>query len=275
MAVTATDVISEREVRAVLEERTQAMYQFRRAYRNHDATDLNSNTFTFPQASEELREDMGDVAEDANYPRSALQHEGIDAEYTKDGFEVAISDEAVDDTPIDIILDITEEMSVAAERRLDALAYQRLATNANDVTIGDAANPLNYEAIVDAYTQLADDEFNPSDFELFLSAPSWGSLAKDENFNRATEQGDALARQGMLGEVFGVPTIMSNTGDLGASEGIMVDVGRYGYESTRWDREIESYREESNDRDVFKIRHRKDFVPMRADGAIFVAGGVA
>lgn len=275
MSVSAADVISEHEVRAVLEERTQQMYQFRRAFREHDATDLNSNSYTFPTAADDLREDMGDVGEEGTYPRSALQHEGIQAEYTKDGFEVAISDEAVDDTPVNIILDILEEMAVAAEKRLDALAFAVIANNNNDVTIGDSTNDLNFDALVDAHAQLVDDEFTPSGFELYCSPYSWADLAKDDRFNRATDAGDALAREGQLAEVFGMPTIMSNTGDLGANEAVIVDTDRYGYESTRWDREVEQYREEKNDRDVFKIRHRKDFVPMKGDGAVWIEGGVA
>lgn len=275
MAVTATDVISENEVRAVLEERTYSMYQFRRAFRDHDATGLNSGSFTFPQAVDTLEGDMDEVGEEGNYPRSALQHEGIQAEYTKDGFEVAISDEAVDDTPIDVILDITEEMSVAAEKRLDSLAYTVLNGNTNATVIGNDSNDLNYEAIVDAYTTLTNSEMNPADFEVYLSPGAWGQLAKDDNFNRATDEGDALARNGQLGEVFGVPVVMTNTGDLGANDGFMVDTGRFGYESTRWDREVTSYREETNDRDVFKIRHRKDFVAMKPAANVSLIGGVS
>lgn len=274
MAVTATDVIADSDVASVLEERTQAMYQFRRAFRNHDATGLNSNSFTFPQAVDSLRGDMSTVGEEGNYPRSSLQHEGIQAEYSKDGFEVAISDEAVDDTPIDVIMDITEEMAVAAERRLDSLAYTVLANNQNATTIGADANPLDFEALVEGKQQLVLDEFNPGDFEVYVSPGAWGDLALDERFNRATAEGDELARRGMLGEALGMPVVMTNTGDLGPNDALIVDRGRYGYESTRWNREVTNYREETNDRDVFKIRHRKDFVAMKPAACISLVGGV-
>ena len=277
MTVTATDVISDDEVRAVLEERTQAMYQFRRAFRPDDATGINSGSKTFPQAATvggNLRGEMDEVLEDADYPRSTLQHEGIQANYTKDGFEVAISDEAVDDTPVNVILDITEEMAIAAEHRLDSLAYATLEGNRSATEIGDDLEDINYDAIVDAYVELADNEFNPADFEVYASPQAWGQLAKDDNFNRATDEGDNLARNGMLARVFGANVALSNTGDLGASEAIMVDTGRYGYESTRWNREVTNYREEEADRDVFKIRHRKDFVPMKPDAAVKIIGGV-
>ena len=281
MTITATDVISEDEVRAVLEERTQEMYQFRRAFRPHDATGLNSGKFTFPQASNDLRDAMAEVDENPDeigepgaYQRHTLEHEGIDATYTKEGFEVAISDEAADDTPVDVILDITEEMGIAAEARLDFNAYTVLENNHDATEIGDAADPVNFEAIVDAYVALVDNEMNPANFEAYASPTAWGELAKDDRFNRATDDGDALARSGMLAEVFGADVALTNTGNLGSNEIIMVDTGRYGYESTRWNRDVTTYRDEEHDRDVFKIRHRMDFVPMRDDAAVKIVGGV-
>jgi hypothetical protein len=275
MAITATDLINAREVEAVLEERTRAMYQFRRAFRDDDATDISANTKTFPVPSDTLEDDMTEVAEEADYPRSALEHDGVDAEYTKDGFEVAISDEAADDSVIDILLDITEEMANAAEAHLDHQAFAVLDTYNNDVTIGDGADDLNFESIVDAYTEMSDQRFNPENFEIYTSTYGFGSLAKDDTLNRATERGDDLARAGMLGEVFGTDIAMTNTGALGPNEAILVDTSMYGYESTRWEREVTEYREERKDRDVFKVRVRNDFVATNPDAALFIEGGVA
>jgi hypothetical protein len=275
MTVTATDIISADEVQAVLEERTEETYQFRRAYQEDDATDINSNSKTFPQAANDARDDMGDVAEEGTYPRSSLEYDGITAEYTKDGFEIAISDEAADDSVFDVILDITEQMSIAAESRLDQRAFVVIANNNNPVSIGSSGSDLNYAALVDAETQLFDDEYNPASALTFTSATAFGQLAKDSDLNRSTDDGDALARQGSLGDVFGVQVLRTNTGRLGATEAVMVDTNMYGYESTRWDREVDDYREEKNDRDVFKIRHRKDFLSTNPEAAVWIDGGVA
>ena len=92
--------------------------------------------------------------------------------------------------------------------------------------------------------------------------------------SRATDQGDALAREGQLGTVFGVPVVMTNTGDLGADEGFMVDTSKFGYESERWGQEVTDYREEGKDRDVYKIRDRRDFVVMDGQANVFIQGGV-
>lgn len=272
-SITASDVISDDDVRAVLEERTQEQYQFRRAYKDHDATGINSGSFTFPQATDSLRGAMNEVGEESDYPRTTLNYEGIQADYTKDGFEIVVTDEAVDDSAFDVIMDVTEEMAVGAEKRLDSLAFSGIDSNNNSATIGTDGNDLNYNAVVNAYTQLFEDEFVPTDFELYLSADAFGDLAKDNNFTHATGQGDSVVVQGELQMGFGVPVIPTNTGDLVEDEAYMVDTGRYGYESTRWDREVTNYREESKDADVWKIRHRKDFVVMKDQAAIFIQGG--
>ena len=40
----------------------------------------------------------------------------------------------------------------------------------------------------------------------------------------------------------------------------VVDTSRFGYESTRWDREIRQYRDEEADADVWKLRGRNGWV---------------
>jgi len=279
MTITATDVVSDTDVEAILEERTQEMYQFRRAYRDHDATDIDSGTHTFPQADDNVRGAMNQIGEQGTYPRVGLNYSGVDATYLKDGFEIAISDEAISDSSFDVVLDATEEMAIAAESRLDSLAWTLMDPNGGDNNnddgpIGTDGTDLNFTGLVNAYTTMVDDEMVPSRFEVYCSPDAWGDLATDSNFNRATESGDALARQGMLGEVFGMPIAITNTGDLVADEAILVDTGKYGYESTRWEREVTNYRNEQEDEDVFKIRHRKDFVAMDSEAAIFLQGGV-
>ena len=274
MTVTATDVVSDDDVRAILEERTQEMSQFRRAYRDHDATGIDSGSFEFPEATDRLRGEMDEVGEQANYPRSGLNYNGVQANYIKDGFEVAISDEAVDDSAFDVVMDVMEEMGVAAESRLDALAFTGLNNNQNPDTIGQDGTDLNYDAIVGAYTDLVEDEYRPAQFEVYASADGWGDLATDSQFTQATAQGEATIRDGTLDSSLGVPIYITNTGELGDDEAFMVDTSKFGYESTRWEQEVTNYREESEDQDVFKIRHRKDFVVMDGNANSFIQGGV-
>jgi hypothetical protein len=278
MAITAQDIVSERDVRAVLEERTQEQYQFRRAYKEDDATEINSGSKTFPQAVDDVRGAMDEVGDEGTYPRASLEYEGIEANYTKDGFIIAVSDEAADDANFNVIMDTTEEMAVGAESRLDSLAWSLMnpdggANNNDNGPIGTNGTDLNYASIVDAYTTLFGDEFIPSGFELYVDADGFGDLATDDNFTHATNQGDQTVVQGTLQLGFGVPIVPTNTGDLGNDEAMMVDTGRYGYESTRWDREVSSEYDFENDETLYKIRHRKDFVVMKDQAALFIQGG--
>lgn len=274
-SISATDVISQDEVREMLEVRTQEQYQFRRAYRDHDATGINSGKFTFPEAENTVRDAMDEVSAGSDYPRTKLSYDGIDAEYTKDGFIIAIEDEAVDDSAFDVVMDLTEEMAIGADRRLDALAYSGLENNQNSDVIGADGTDLNYEAIVDAYVQLVEDEFVPNDFVTLASPDAFGDLAKDDNFTQATEPGEETIRGGVLGSPFGVPVHITNTGDLENDEAHMVDAGRFGYESTRWEREVSTDRDFDQDADLYKVRHRMDYVVMKPDANVFIQGGVA
>lgn len=274
MTVTSTDVVSDDDVRAVLEERTQEMYQFRRAYRDHDATNIDSGTYEFPDSDDRLRGEMDAVGEDSNYPRSGVNYSGVTAQYRKDGFEVAVNDEAVDDAAFDVIMDVTEEMATAAEKRLDSLAFNGINNNTNSTTVGTDGTDLNYAAVVDAYTTLVDSEMSPAEFEGYVDTDGWGDLATDTQFTQATAQGEATIREGTLDSSLGVPLYITNTGDLSNDEMHMVDTSQFGYESTRWEQEVITYREESDDQDVYKIRHRKDFVVMDSSANVFVQGGV-
>jgi len=274
MSIKAIDVISDDDVRAVLEERTDPMYQFRRAYKDHDATGIDSGSFEFPQAVDNLRGEMSEVGESSNYPESGLNYEGITADYQKDGFIVRVSDEAVDDSAFDVIMDSMEEMAQAAESRLDGLAYTGLANNQNSEVIGSDNTDLNYAATVGGYTQLIEDEFVPENFEMYVSTDGWGDLATDSQFTQATAQGEATVRNGTLDSSLGVPIYATNTGDLGDDEAFMVDTNYFGYESTRWDREVDSEYDFDNDETKYKVRHRKDFVVMKPSANIKIQGGV-
>lgn len=272
--VTSTDIVEDTDVLAVLDERTQEMYQFRRAYKDHDATNIDSGSYTFPDSDDRLRGEMDSIGEEANYPRSGVNYSGVNADYTKDGFEVAVSDETVDDAAFDVIMDVMEEMGTAAEKRLDSLAFTGLDNNTNSTTVGSDNTDLNYAAVVDAYTTLIDSEMRPAEFEGYVSTDGWGDLATDTQFTQATAQGEATIREGTLDSSLGVPLYITNTGDLSNDEMHMVDTSKFGYESTRWDQEVITYREESEDQDVYKIRHRKDFVVMDQNANVFVQGGV-
>lgn len=268
MAVKSTDILSNEDMAQTLENRTEDLHQFRRAFRSHDATDIDSDSFTFPEHDDELDEDdFGEVEELAEYPHASFSTDGTTVQYTKYGFQVPISDEAVSDSKLPLRLDEFGDMARAEESKLDSVAWALMSDNLNGAGPVSSTDGV-FETLVDGYVEMVNQGFDAGSFEVYHSPYSWGEAAKDDTFNRATDQGDALARNGQLGNMFGMDHVLSNTGDLAVNEAILVDTSRYGYESTRWETQISSSRDEDVDADVWKIRTRKGFAVTNADAAL-------
>lgn len=266
MATTSQDIIDTDDVASTIESRTEEMNQFRRAYKDHDATDINSNSFTFPEWDDDLDEDdYVKVSELAEYPHADISLDGVRVTYTKYGFQVPISDEAVSDSAVSLALDRMGELARAEERKLDRLAYGYLSDNMSATTVSGADA---FDTLVDGHTEMLDAGYDPGALELYASPKAWGVMAKDDVLNRATDQGDALARNGQLATAFGLDIVLSNIGVLGDAEGILVDTSKFGYESTRWGTEISVSRDEDRDADVYKIRRRLGWAGMDEDAAI-------
>lgn len=284
MATTASDVISADAVRSVLEEQLTKTYQFRRAFRNHDATDINDGQFSFPDRTVELdRDDVVVVEAESDYPRSGNEYGEDTVVYDKRGFEIVITDEAVSDSRVDVVMDTRAQELNAWQSSQDYLAFQILNNNLNATgPVGDANGTIVYSDVVDARTTLFGDQYDLSEMLIITGADGMGDFLKMSEFTQASEMGDFVIQNGLLpsgdvgpmflGECGGVPVYASNTGDLGAGEAFLVDTSRYGYESTRWEQEIIQYRDEEKDADVWKIRGRNGFISTDPSAAIKITG---
>jgi len=271
--ITASDIISEQAVRSVLEEQLTKTYQFRRVFQDHDATDISNDRFSFPQREVELdRDDVVEVGEGESYARTGTDYGEVTVVYDKRGFEITISDEAVSDSRVDVEMDTETQAMNAWQGAMDYLAFQVLDSNQNAAgPIGnDNGDPIQYQNLVDARTTLFDDKYDLSEMVGLVGADGMNDLLTMEKFTQASEMGDFVLQNGLLpngdvgpmflGEAAGVPWYATNTGDLGPGEAFLADTSRFGYESTRWDREIRQRRDEENDADVWKIRGRNGWV---------------
>lgn len=283
MATTASDIVSDTAVRSVLEEQLTKTYQFRRVFRNHDATDINDDSFSFPDRTVELdRDDVVVVEENADYPRSGVEYGEDTVVYDKRGFELAISDKAVSDSRVDVVMDTQTQQVNAWQGSQDFLAFQILNNNLNAATVGDSNGTIVYADLVDARTTLFGDGYDLSEMVGLVGADGMGDLLTMSEFTNASEMGDFVIQNGLLptgdvgpmflGEGGGIPWYATNTGDLAAGEAFVVDTSRYGYESTRWEQEIIQYRDEDTDQDVWKIRGRNGFISTDASAAVKITG---
>ncbi|QLH77458.1 hypothetical protein HZS55_09185 [Halosimplex rubrum] len=284
MGITASDVVSDDDVRAIVEEIRNQYYQARRPFREHDATDINSNSFDFPVSNSDIDGEAVEIPEGADYPRAEKDYSEVSAAYTKYGVEVTISDEAVDDGYIDVEMDAEEDMVRAEEKRMDTVAFGVLSGNTNSAGPIDANsnsnNTIEYADIVQARQQAFTDELSLSDTVLVAAGQNMADFLNMDEFTQASELGDQVITQGvlpggnlvgteaLLGVVGDVPVYLSNSGSFSQGQAFMVDTSNFGWESVRWDTEIDQYREDSNDQDVWKIRGRWDWVATQPSANI-------
>jgi len=279
MATDTSNVpIQEETVLRRVEERTRPDYQFRRAFRDYDASNNDAETLQFPIPEDDLEGHVVEIGEGSDYPRGELNYGEAGADRQKFGFEMPITDEAIRFGRVDAEAETQSEMARAQMKNIDVRAYDFLANQNNDVTVGNDGEDLDFEAVVEAYEVLYADEYNPSEFEIYVGPDGMRDLSLDDSFNRATEGGDSLTTdQGpnYLGEIYNVPVYSTNTGDLGDDEAIMVDTSKYGYFVQWVSMDVESYREDSNDQWVYKLKAHNGFAVTDPQAAVFIQGGAS
>jgi len=262
----------------MVEERTQPDYQFRRAFRDFNASDNDAETLKFPVPEDDLEGHVVEIGEGSDYPRSELNYSEAAADRAKYGFEVSITDEAVRFGRVDAEAEAQAEMARAQMKQIDERAFEFLNTNNNDVTVGNDGEDLDFEAVVEAYEVLYSDEFNPNEMELYVGPDGMRDLSLDDSFNRATTGGDDLVTTegtNYLGEIYNVPVFSTNTGDLGDDEAIMVDTSKYGYFAEWEPMNVDTYREESNDQTVYQLSAHNGFAVTEDQAAVFIQGGAS
>lgn len=279
MPIEQSDVpIQGETILRMVEERTEPDYQFRRAFRDYDASNNDAETLSFPVPDDDLEGHVVELDEGSDFPRSELNYSEASADRAKYGFEVAITDEAVRFGRVDAEAEAQAEMARAQMKNIDERGFTFLSTNNNGTTIGNDGEDLDFEAVVAAYEELYAEEYNPNEFEIYVGPDGMRDLSLDDSFNRATAGGDQLTTTegtNYLGEIYNVPVFSTNTGDLGDDEAIMVDTSKYGY-YVEWEpMNVETYREDSNQQTVYQLSAHNGFAVTDSNAAIEIQGGAS
>jgi len=284
MAQKASDVISDDDVRAVVDKIRNLKYQNRMAFRDYDATNNDSNSVSFPVSDDDFDGESVEVPEGSEYPRSNKDYDEVQAVHTKYGFEVAIPDEKVEDNVIDIVMDQEEDMIRAEEKRVDAIAYNVLSSKASTPGIGDSNGDIVYADIQEARQQAFLNELDMGSLMLLTGGQNMTDFTNMDEFTQASELGDQVIQQGvlpggnlvgeqaLLGVVSDVPVYLSNTGNYGDGEAYLVDSDNFGWESTRRAMDVTQYREEDKEQDVWQIDGRWDWVATNTEAALAIDG---
>jgi hypothetical protein len=284
MAQTASDVISDHDVRAVVDQIRNQKYQNRMAFRGYDATDNDSNRVSFPVDNGDFDGEAVEIPEGSEYPRANKEYDEVDAVHTKYGFEIVIPDEKVEDNVIDIVMDQEEDMVRAEEKRIDAIAYNVLSSNASSPGIGDSNGDIVYSDVQEARQEAFLNELDMGSLMLLTGGQNMTDFTNMDEFTQASELGDQVIQQGvlpggdlvgeqaLLGVVSDVPVYLSNTGNYGDGEAYLVDSDNFGWESTRRGMDVTQYREDDKEQDVWQIDGRWDWVATNTEAAIEIDG---
>jgi hypothetical protein len=287
MAQKASDIISDDDVRSIVEKIRNKKYQNRRAFRDYDATDNDSNSVEFPISDGDFDGDVSEIPPGSEYPRATKDYDTVQAAHTKYGLEIVIPNEDVEDNVIDITMDQEEDLIRAEETRVDSIAYNILSGNTNSAGPIDAGNAnagvFEYEDLTLARQQAFQDELDLGELLCITGGQNMNDFLNMDKFTQASELGDQVLEQGILpgGNLVGqaafigvagdIPVYLTNTGDYSDGEGYLVDPTNFGWESTRRAVDVTQYRDESIEADVWQIDERVGFVATQPTANIAIS----
>jgi hypothetical protein len=275
MALTTRDVITQDFVRETVEEVVEENLVWRRAFREIDASGVQSNSYTFHIDNDEMgRPQIVGEGEESPRHQSTVREKTV--KFEKYMGEVALTMEAMEDGLIEMKAREIEDLARAMAERLNAEAFDQLDSSLQTSLngggdIGDGNGTLSFSDITDGMKALREDDYTPD--LLFVDVDGYVDLLTDSNFNRATEQGDEVVRTGEVGTVAGMTVIIDSTQSISGGHGaIAVDSTRYGYELTRTPMSTREYEEPERQADVVQAFTRKAWTTIFSEAAAKIDG---
>jgi N4-gp56 family major capsid protein len=275
MALTTKDVITQDFVRETVEEVVEENLVYRRAFREIDASNIQSNSYTFYIDDDNMgRPKIVGEGEEPPRHQSTVSEQTV--QFDKFMGEVELTMEAMEDGLIEMKAREVEDLARAMAERMNEEAYDVLSADAqttlNDSTdIGDGDGTLSFSDIVEGMKALREDDYTPD--ILFVDVDGYTDLLTDSNFNRATESGDEVVRSGEVGRIAGMPVVIDNTQAIeGGGGAIAVDSTRFGYELTRTPMSTMEYEEERRQADVIQAFTRKAWTSIFSEAAAVING---
>jgi hypothetical protein len=276
LEVRVSDIDDFRLTRPILRDRVeeivQESLQYRQAFRDYSATDINSNTVQFPVPDDSIgTPDV--VAEGAEFPREQETYSKKSLTFQKFGFEVALTHEAQEDAMIDVVRDQVDRQARQMAERMNNEAFNVLQNNLQ-ATVGDADGTFTYNDALAGRKELMNDNYDPDLLIADLDAAH--DLLSDANFLEASEMQGEMRREGQIGQIAGLDVVQADDANniTGTSNpgAFMVDTDFYGYEGTREPVSTEEYTEERTQTDVYRIYSRMGWLAIEPGAAVRVEG---
>jgi hypothetical protein len=256
-----------------VEEIVQENLAYRQAFRDYDATNINSNTVEIPVP----QDDMGNpsvVGEGAEFPREQENYKNESLKFKKFGFEVAITHEAQEDSMVDLV---TDQIDRQARQMAEEMNYQAFTNLINGIstTVGDADNVMTYGDLLQGRKELLTKNYNPD--LLIADVEASHDLMGDSNFiDAATEDNANMRHSGVVGQLLGMDIVEADDGNNITGNdnpgAVMVDTDYFGYEGTRESMTSEDYEERRTQTNVWRIYNRMGWLTIQSDAGVIIEG---
>jgi hypothetical protein len=275
MALTTRDVITEDFVRETVEEVVEENLIYRRAFREIDASNISSNSYTFYIDNDEMGRPKI-IGEGEEFPRNQSTVREKTVQFDKFAGSVSLTMESMEDGLMDMKAREIEDLARSMAEELNEEAYEELDGSARTSPngggdIGDGNDVLSFSDIVEGLRAVRENSYTPD--LLIVDLDGFTDLMTDNNFNRATESGDELVRDGEIGTIAGMPVVVDTTQDVSGGHGAFaVDSTRFGYELTRTPVSTNEYEEPERQADVVQVFTRKAWTTIFSEAAAKIDG---
>ena len=270
----STEIIHKDGIRRLAESQDEQNSYFRQAFRSLDGSDAGGS-MSFPQITEEdeVKEvDIEEIPEGAEYPQAEFDYSAQTLYFSKYGVALTFTDEAVDDSRLNVVMDGQQNLLTAESKRMDSLAYNVLAGAAQNSGQGNGDDELTFDEVIDARAWMKTEPGGRNRPDLCFVEPLGAASLLKQMSNRETTSGDEAVRAGEIGQIAGLSIIEADTGHLPAHNAVLVDSTNFGFEATKHEKEVERVREALKDKTIMKVSDRLGWIATDAKQAAMVEG---
>lgn len=245
--ITTTDVLTEQRIRRVINEEREYPLIWNEAFETVQMPeDHPTKTFELPQ-DEAVMSMPGRVSEGGEFPRTEEDIDTQTVTVEKHGFEVKVTWEATQFSVFDVVARQTEKAARRFNQYINKQAYDVLSDGGNQhpsspVDTGDiSGSEFGFELATYAKKVMKDDQLDPD--MMVVNTEGEHTLLNSENFQRASDLGDEVTREGAIGRFAGLDVMVDNSGLMpeGTAEGYLIDTDEYGVEVVKEDISTEEY----------------------------------
>lgn len=276
MNITTTDVLTEQRIRRVIEEEREYPLVFNEAFRTITMPDDHpTKTMEIPE-DEAVMSEPTRVNEGSEFPRTEEDISTTKVTVEKHGFEVAITWEATQFSVFDVVARQTEKAARRFNEYINRLAFETIddtnnqhpnsPVDANDG--GTDASSFGFQLATEAQKLLKDDRLMPD--MLVVNTEGEKVLLNSDNFQRASDLGDEVTREGAIGRFAGLDVMVDNSGLMADTqpEAYLIDTDEYGYEVVKEDIATDEYEDQSRQSQIVQWYTMREWLAIDPEAAV-------